>query len=320
LMSGTHAEVLTAAERIARQQGLRVAGILKKPFRSSELRRILNADPQDQPAPRIVRSSDINVEDLAYGLERREFGIELQPIVNLKTGRHVGFEALARWQSEKFSMVTPDRFIALAARNGLLPRLTHQIASQAIKCAGELRDRGMDSKMAINLGLEDFADSTLPEKLASLLAASNLPPHSLIVELTELSATLSETKILEVLARLRLKGIDLAIDDFGTSSSSLARLSVLPFTLLKLDRQFISQMISNVNARTIVQSSIKMAKRLNLTTVAAGIENEDQLRILKKLGCSWGQGLLFAPSMGYRQALDWALARQPANEPLQAAS
>ena len=142
----------------------------------------------------------------------------------------------------------------------------------------------------------------------------------MIVELTELSATLSETKVLEILARLRLKGIDLAIDDFGTSSSSLARLSVLPFTLLKLDRQFISQMVSNVNARTIVQSSIKMAKRLNLTTVAAGIENEDQLRILKKLGCSWGQGHLFAPSMGYRQALDWALAKQPASEPLQAAS
>ena len=107
------------------------------------MRRILNADPQEQLAPRIVRSSDINVEDLVYALERREFGIELQPIVNLKTGQHVGFEALARWQSEKFSMVTPDRFIAVAARNGLLPRLTHQIASQAIKCAGELRDRGI---------------------------------------------------------------------------------------------------------------------------------------------------------------------------------
>ena len=123
LMSGSHADVLGTAERIAKQQGLRVAGVLRKPFRSRELRRILEGDSQEvRISERQPRSSEMNIEDLVEGLERHEFDTYLQPIIELATGRLVGHEALARWNSEKFSLVSPDRFIQVAARNGILPR------------------------------------------------------------------------------------------------------------------------------------------------------------------------------------------------------
>jgi EAL domain-containing protein (putative c-di-GMP-specific phosphodiesterase class I) len=125
------------------------------------------------------------------------------------------------------------------------------------------------------------------------------------VELTESSATQNETRLLEILARIRLRDIDLAIDDFGTSYSSLERLAWIPFTSLKIDMRFISEITTGSTARIIVESAIKLAKRLKLTTVAEGIETEDQLGILKDLGCDRGQGWLFARAMDFQSAIDW---------------
>jgi EAL domain-containing protein (putative c-di-GMP-specific phosphodiesterase class I)/ActR/RegA family two-component response regulator len=306
-MSGSHVEVLETAERIARRNGLSVAGFLTKPFRLAELRRILDEAPgelQGQKGHRAV-PSEINIEDVLAGLERGEFDTYLQPIINLVTRKAIGYEALARWQSEKFSLVSPDRFIGLAAQNGVLPRLTQQLANRALTYSAAMRARGLPWKVSLNLGMEDFVDSALPEKLAALVARHGLPAHSLTVELTESSATQNETRLLEILARIRLKDIDLAIDDFGTSYSSLERLAWIPFTSLKIDMRFISEITTSSTARIIVESAIKLAKRLNLTTVAEGIETEGQLEILKDLGCDRGQGWLFARAMEFRSAMDW---------------
>ena len=295
-MSGSHAEVLETAERIAKRNGLSVAGFLTKPFRQTELRHILEETPSELKMPKGHRPlpSEINIEDVVFGLERGEFDTYLQPIVNLATRRTIGYEALARWQSEKFSLVSPDRFIGLAAQNGVLPRLTQQLANRALTYSAAMREQGLPWKVSLNLGIEDFVDSALPEKLATLVAQHSLPAHSLTVELTESSATQNETRLLEILARIRLKDIDLAIDDFGTSYSSLERLAWIPFTSLKLDMRFISEITASSTARIIVESAIKLAKRLKLSTVAEGIETEDQLVLLKSLGCDRGQGWLFA--------------------------
>jgi len=148
-------------------------------------------------------------------------------------------------------------------------------------------------------------DLPFGRSVVTLLAAHDLAPQSLIVELTESSATANEVVMLGILARLRLKGIGLAIDDYGTSYSGLERLSTIPFTILKIDMQFISAMMSNANARAIVESSIALAKRLNMKTVAEGIENEGQLTLLKEMGCDYGQGYLIAPPMEFEKLLDW---------------
>jgi EAL domain-containing protein (putative c-di-GMP-specific phosphodiesterase class I) len=218
----------------------------------------------------------------------------------------VSYEALARWRSEKFSLVMPDRFIAVAARHGVLPRLTRQIAQRALTCAARLKDQGFVWKVAINLGAEDLMDRQLPEWLSNMVTDHQLPPGSLTVELTESSATTNEIAMFGTLARMRLKGIDLAIDDYGISYSGLDRLSNIPFSSLKIDRQFVSGMMSNQNARAIVESSIILAKRLNMKVVAEGIETEAQIALLKKMGCELGQGYFLAGPMEFEQLLLWA--------------
>ena len=307
-MSGSHIAVLETAERIAKRNGLSVAGVLTKPFRQAQLQRILDEIPGElqRPKGQWPQPSEINIEDVVAGLEHGEFDTYLQPIVNLGTRKAIGYEALARWQSEKFNLVSPDRFIGLAAKNGVLPLLTQQLANRALTYSAALRERGLPWKVSLNLGVEDFVDSALPEKLAALVAQHGLPAHSLTVELTESSATQNETRLLEILARIRLKDIDLAIDDFGTSYSSLERLAWIPFTSLKIDMRFISEITTSNTARIIVESAIKLAKRLKLNTVAEGIETEDQLKVLKDLGCNHGQGWLFARAMEFQSAMDWA--------------
>lgn len=306
-MSGSHIEVLQTAERIARRNGLSVAGFLKKPFRQAELHRILDEAPSELQRQKGRRPlpSEINIEDVVAGLERGQFDTYLQPIINLVSRKAIGYEALARWQSEKFSLVSPDRFIGLAAQNGVLPRLTQTFANRALTYSAAMRARGLPWKVSLNLGMEDFVDSALPEKLAALVALHGLPANSLTVELTESSATQNETRLMEILARLRLKDIDLAIDDFGTSYSSLERLAWIPFTSLKIDMRFISEITTSRTARIIVESAIKLAKRLKLKTVAEGIETEGQLGILKDLGCDQGQGWLFARAMDFQSAMAW---------------
>jgi EAL domain-containing protein (putative c-di-GMP-specific phosphodiesterase class I) len=311
-MSGTHREVLATADTIARRSGLRVIGVLNKPFRSLEVRRILQEEqPEPQQLNKKLLAPEINIEDVLAGLEHKEFDVFFQPIIDLSTQRPVSYEALARWRSEKFSLVMPDRFIGIAAHNGVLPRLTRQIVHRTLAYAAILKDRGLASRVSINVGAEDLVDEKLPEKLAKIIANHNLPVGSLTLELTESSATANEIAMFGILARMRLKGIDLAIDDFGTSYSGLDRLSSIPFTSLKIDRQFISAMMTNRNARMIVESSIVLAKRLKITTVAEGIETEDQLSILKMMGCDHGQGYLFAPPMEFEKLLAWAADQLP---------
>jgi EAL domain-containing protein (putative c-di-GMP-specific phosphodiesterase class I) len=307
LMSGIHGAVLATAETIAKRSDLRVIGVLKKPFRVGDVRSILEAEHHEphlrSNTPLI---SEINIEDILAGLERQEFDVFFQPILNLATSQPVGYEALARWNS-KFGLVSPDRFIAVAARHGVLPLLTRQIAHRALTGAAKLNQQGLIWKVWVNLGTEDLVDDQLPEKLAEMVADHKLPVGSLTVELTESSATINEVAMLGILARLRLKGIDLAIDDFGTSYSSLERLSIIPFTSLKIDKQFIAGMITNTNARFIVESSIALAKRLKMKSVAEGIETEAQLKLLKKMGCDFGQGYHIARPMEFEKLVTWVL-------------
>jgi EAL domain-containing protein (putative c-di-GMP-specific phosphodiesterase class I) len=309
LMSGAHGEVLATAQTIAKRSGLSVVAILNKPFRIADIRPILEQEqPEVDRLPRLPIASEINIEDVLAGLDRQEFDVYLQPIAELATNRIVGYEALARWQSDKFNLVMPVRFIAVAARHGVLPRLTRQIIARALGHAAELKRRGRPWRVSVNLGTEDLLDTELPERLAVMVASHDLPTGSLTVELTESSATSNETMMLGTLARLRLKGIDLAIDDYGTSYSGLDRLSTIPFTSLKIDMRFISDMMSNRNAQTIVESSIALAKRLKMTTVAEGIETKDQYALLKDMGCDLGQGYLIARPMDFQTLVGWSQA------------
>ncbi|NJP30531.1 putative bifunctional diguanylate cyclase/phosphodiesterase [Micromonospora thermarum] len=235
--------------------------------------------------------------DLPRAVADQEFTVNFQPIVDLGTGAVTGAEALARWHHPTHGMIDPLRFLEAVERSGLLPAFAEAILDQALVAAATWRDAGFDVPVAVNVSPRSLLDARFPGSVTARLRAHDLPPDRLVLELTE-TLTLSQLDVVDrVLSRLRDEGVRLALDDFGTGYSSLSLLSRIPVHELKIDRSFVTEMESSVEAAAVIRSTLDLGRSLDLTVIAEGVENEPQRRALWELGCSGGQGHLFARPM-----------------------
>jgi len=234
--------------------------------------------------------------DLARAVAERQFTVAFQPIVDLTTGMVLSAEALARWYHPQRGHLAPHRFLDSIERSGLLAPFTSHVLDQALAGARSWRAAGFDFPVAVNVSPRSLLDPAFPESIPRALAANDLPPQALTIELTE-TLTLSELEIVdEVLGALREMGVSLALDDFGTGFSSLATIARVPVDELKIDRTFVSGLDGAAQA-AIVRSTIELGRSLDLLVVAEGIENVEQRERLWRLGCAAGQGHLFARPM-----------------------
>ncbi|WP_341718215.1 bifunctional diguanylate cyclase/phosphodiesterase [Micromonospora sp. FIMYZ51] len=232
--------------------------------------------------------------ELPRAVADQEFTVNFQPIVDLGTGEVIAAEALARWRHPTHGMIDPLRFLEAVERSGLLPAFAEAILDQALIAAGTWRDAGFDVPVAVNVSPRSLLDARFPSAVLARLRAHHLPPDRLVLELTE-TLTLSQLDVVDqVLTRLRDSGIRLALDDFGTGYSSLSLLSRIPVHQLKIDRSFVTAMESSTEAAAIVRSTLDLGRSLDLAVVAEGVEREAQRRALWELGCTAGQGHLFA--------------------------
>jgi predicted signal transduction protein with EAL and GGDEF domain len=232
--------------------------------------------------------------DLQGALGRRELLLEYQPLFDV-TREVCGFEALVRWDSASLGRVGPAEFIPIAEETGLIEEIGGWVLQTALQRLAELRLEGAtDVSMAVNLSARQLADASLPARLHELLAARDLPPGLVTVEIAEGLLVGSGGLGEQTLARVRQLGVQVSIDDFGTGVSSLAHLRRLPVDVLKIDRSFIAELGRGEADREIVGGVIDLARRLGMQTVAEGVETEEQLRILRELGCDLVQGFLLA--------------------------
>ncbi|MFY1573670.1 putative bifunctional diguanylate cyclase/phosphodiesterase [Verrucosispora sp. WMMD703] len=232
--------------------------------------------------------------DLTRAVADHEFTVKFQPIVELGSGAVIAAEALARWRHPTHGMIDPLRFLETVERSGLLPAFAEAILDQALIAAGTWRDAGFDVPVAVNVSPRSLLDARFPGSVLARLRAHDLPPDRLILELTE-TLTLSQLDVVDqVLTRLRDAGVRLALDDFGTGYSSLSLLSRIPVHQLKIDRSFVTAMESSTEAAAIIRSTLDLGRSLDLAVVAEGVEREAQRRTLWELGCTAGQGHLFA--------------------------
>jgi len=243
------------------------------------------------------REAVIPAAALRHAIAAGEIEVHYQPKVDMRTGIVRGVEALARWHSAEFGAVAPARFVGLAEREGLIHALTLFVMNQALAQAAEWRARGLRLSMAINLSAGLLDRPELVEEIATLAARHGVPPAQIILEITETSMVAYLGMAPGVLARLRLKGFGLSIDDYGTGFSSLQQLARIPFTELKVDRSFVHGAHLRPNLRVILQSALDMARQLDLVTVAEGIETLEDWRLLQDCGCAIGQGYLIAKPM-----------------------
>jgi len=244
-----------------------------------------------------VRRSWPQWRDLRRGLEMSEFVLHYQPEVELRTGRVVGLEALVRWQHPERGLVPPMQFIPEAEQSGMILPLGDWGLAEACRQMREwkLRWPAMKSlRVCVNLSARQFLRAGLVELIQDLLRKNGLSAQQLGIELTESSLITNMTETAKILSRLNALGVSLHMDDFGTGYSSLNHLHRFPFDVLKIDRSFVQRMVTGAQPRQIVQTILELARVMEMEVVAEGIETEEQLRLLKEMGCRYGQGYLFS--------------------------
>lgn len=238
--------------------------------------------------------------DLRQALKSCEFVLHYQPEIDLATRRIVGLEALIRWNHPERGLVPPMDFIPYAEECGMIvPVGDWGLAEACRQIQRWTRDNPAlgSPRVCVNLSARQFLREGLADHVESLLAESGADSRQLGLEMTESSVMPNMRTAMEVMISLRTLGISLSMDDFGTGYSSLSYLHSFPFDVLKIDRSFVSRITEGEQPLQIVRTIIELARALNLTVVAEGIETRDQYRILSSLGCQCGQGYYFAKPM-----------------------
>jgi EAL domain-containing protein (putative c-di-GMP-specific phosphodiesterase class I)/DNA-binding NarL/FixJ family response regulator len=296
--SSRETSLLASVETMIEALGMHVLGALQKPLNQEKILGALKSfdgnlalPTKDDALPAVCET------ELAAAIRNGEIIAFYQPKVDIRTGMLKGVEALARWMNPTNGMVPPDRFIPLAEKSGLIHELTLSMLTQAMAQAALWNERGLPLKVAVNLSPLSLDIPGFVQKIVDLLAQHALQADQMVLEITEGSVVANLGMALGTLARLRLKGFGLSIDDYGTGFSSMQQLARIPFTELKIDRSFVHGAHSRQNLRVILQSALDMAKRLELVTVAEGIETIEDWRLLQESGCSIGQGYLIARPM-----------------------
>ena len=254
------------------------------------------------------------VGQLRKGLADNEVVLHYQPKIDLASGKVVGAEALVRWQHPERGLILPAEFVPMAERTGLIKPLSRYVLDLALAQCHEWRESGLDLKISVNLSARNLLDPTLPEDVGKLLTKWSIPVDLLELEITESTIMIDPKRAMEVLGRLHAMGIGLSIDDFGTGYSSLVYLKELPVNELKIDRTFVARMASNTGDAFIVRSTIDLAHNLQLKVVAEGVEDEDTMKELARLGCNIAQGFHVSRPLPPGEFSSWLTDRgeQPA--------
>jgi EAL domain-containing protein (putative c-di-GMP-specific phosphodiesterase class I)/AmiR/NasT family two-component response regulator len=312
LVSGQDRRVLASASRLATACGLEVAATFAKPFSGAALRSCL-AEQRDVIAAgstTLSRSArpEIDVSQVERALREREFVMHYQPQVRVDTLEWVGVEALARWQHPELGLLYPDVFVPLIERDPDLMRRFSQHVMR-VSCGEVAAAAGagvFQGRLAMNVAADVLAAAEFLDLLVATAAAAGLANDHVVLEVTETSLPADSVKALAIQTRLRMRGVSLAVDDFGTGHSSLERLHTFPMDELKIDQHFVRESTTDPEARAIVTNSIMLARDLEVRCVAEGVETVEALRLLAELKCSCAQGYFIGRPMPARDLGNWA--------------
>jgi len=282
LVGNRAAEAMGAAVAQAKRNALALREPLPYPCAPLDLLAALEAIPKpEQP---------LSAGDLIRAIQAPELVVFYQPKIDLRTGRPVGAEALVRWRHPERGLVPPNAFIPLAEETGQISKLTYFVLDDAIATARRLAPKGWDLKISVNLSVKSLVDLSFTRNLVAMLDQGGVPVSSIVFEITESVAMSRVGLIQEVLRGLRDRGFGLSLDDFGTGYSSLEGLHSMPFTELKIDKQFVLNLTADAGARAITESTISLAHSLGLEVVAEGVETGEAMELLRTIGCDLAQG------------------------------
>lgn len=305
LISGEGERLLASAEKLLSAHQMDILGYLTKPVAPKDLAaKLAQVTGGAKVAPAAERKS-YSSEQLRGAIDDNQLVNYYQPIVDVASARPLGLEVLARWQHPEDGLVPPDRFIPLAEDSGLIHALTDAVIDSALAQLEHWRGQNIVLPLAINLSMENLAHLDFADQLMGKVKAAGVAPEQITLEVTESRAMKDPRIALDNLMRLRLKGFVLAIDDFGTGHASLAQLRDIPFDKFKLDQSFVHNAGSNRRVAVMFESSLKLARDLEMKVVAEGVENSDDWHFVQASDCSEAQGYFIAHPMPADKVSAW---------------
>lgn len=319
ILSGMDSALITSVEKMASSYGLRLLGAIEKPLSLEQLELLLAVYQETKVAlahPQLLaikaeKQSDFTLQEILQAVVEQQIQPYLQPKISMQTGQVVGAEALARWIHPQYGVIAPDAFIPLLERSDNMEGLTFLMLESTARACKRMREQGYFLDISVNLSVSSLCDTSLAERITRVLLQVGLEPKYIIFEVTESAAMTSVAEALENLARLRMRGFGLSIDDYGTGFSSMQQLTRVPFSELKIDKSFVSDSAYNPSSRVVVESSIQMAHKLRVRSVAEGVEKREEWDMLKSMGCDVAQGYFIAKPMTVEAFLEYCKAFQP---------
>ena len=304
LTSAMDRSVISTVETMTRAYGITLLGAIEKPATPAKLRALIERHGQQVKtvAPAAI---EIPEAEIIAAFRQQQFEPAYQPKVDLASGNVVGAAALVRWRHPQRGVLSPWVFLGVIERYGLIGELNWMMLEKSAQTCLAWHIHGWPMNISVNLSLTSLEDLTLADRITQTVEKQGLAPRYMTLEITESAAMTNVATCLEGLARLRMKGFGLSIDDYGTGYSSMQQLGRIPFTELKIDKSFVTDSAANPQNRVILESSIDMARKLGLKTVAEGIETRSDWNLLKELGCTIAQGYYIAKPMSAADFLDW---------------
>jgi EAL domain-containing protein (putative c-di-GMP-specific phosphodiesterase class I) len=305
LTSALEPTLMGAAEAVARADGLDVLGTVEKPLTPDKLGNVLRryVPPEDRHSLTFTRP--LEREELEQAIADGRIYAEFQPRVRVADSDVRGAEALARWRHTERGRVPPAEFIPMAEQCGLIDSLTWVMLDQAMTQAALWKRLGEDWTVSVNLSLHYLGYQSVADRIAALAERHGIEPRRIVLEVTESLASTRVSTVIANLARLRMRGFGIAIDDYGTGYASLAQLCQIPFSELKVDRSFVHGASDRPMLRAMLSSCLELARQLRLESVAEGVESAADLSMLRQLGCDEVQGYLIARPMPADELGTW---------------
>lgn len=305
LVSGEDERMLRTAEKLVQAHKIHMLGYLQKPVKPEALLALLALWVPPLPAKPSKARKIYGVEEVSAAIKEGALVNYYQPKVSVASGVVIGVETLVRWQHPVDGLVFPDQFISVAEAHGLINDLTQLVLTRAFAQAKSWQQAGLELRVAVNVSMDNLASLDFQDLVVRLAAESGVSPHKVVLEVTE-SQLMGDMRVsLEILTRLRLKRFHLSIDDFGTGHSSLAQLRDIPFDELKIDQGFVHRAWKNETLRAIYDTSLALAKQLNMESVAEGVEDRDDWDLLRSTGCDLAQGNFISKPLRAEEIPGW---------------
>lgn len=304
IVSALEPVIVDSVERMSLAHGHIVLGTIEKPLTAHKLANVL-ANFKDAVRATTEAPRRFALEEIRAGVESRQLEAWFQPKVRFADQRVAGAEALLRWRHPTAGVLRPGSFLAEAEENGLSGAISWQVIEAALAARSAWAACGIDVPVSINVSLRFLEDLAVADRLAARAAESGVQARDVILEITEGLAATSFVSVMESLARLRIKGFGLSIDDYGTGYSSAQQLSRIPYTELKLDQSFVHGAAHKPTLRAILESALDLARKMGLASVAEGVERQEEWILLKSLGCEMAQGYYVSPPVPPEEFVAW---------------